>query len=211
MATTTNYGWTTPDDSSLVKDGAAAIRTLGSSIDTSLNTALGTKKAGLVLLNTTSFSAVSSQSFNDVFSATYDHYLAKIVIDSFSTNQTLSFRYRVAGTDLSASTYYAQAYSILNGSSISQYSNSGTTSVTLMDTAAGTANNNFAKIEFMNPFAAKINQFEFFRSYNKSATGFFAQGGSGSVLDNSTSYTGFSLITSAGNFTGTCSIYGYNK
>jgi len=34
MATTTNYGWTTPDDTALVKDGAAAIRTLGTSIDT---------------------------------------------------------------------------------------------------------------------------------------------------------------------------------
>ena len=36
MATTTNYGWTTPDDTALVKDGAAAIRTLGSSVDTSV-------------------------------------------------------------------------------------------------------------------------------------------------------------------------------
>jgi hypothetical protein len=34
MATTTNYGWTTPNDTDLVKDGASAIRTLGSSIDT---------------------------------------------------------------------------------------------------------------------------------------------------------------------------------
>jgi len=34
MATTTNYGWETPDDTDLVKDGAAAIRTLGSSVDT---------------------------------------------------------------------------------------------------------------------------------------------------------------------------------
>ena len=34
MATTTNYSWTTPDDTALVKDGAAAIRSLGSSIDT---------------------------------------------------------------------------------------------------------------------------------------------------------------------------------
>jgi hypothetical protein len=35
MANTTNFGWETPDDTDLVKDGAAAIRTLGSSIDTS--------------------------------------------------------------------------------------------------------------------------------------------------------------------------------
>jgi hypothetical protein len=41
MATTTNYSWTTPDDTDLVKDGAAAIRTLGSSIDTSLVNLLG--------------------------------------------------------------------------------------------------------------------------------------------------------------------------
>jgi hypothetical protein len=36
MATTTNFGWETPDDTDLVKDGAAAIRTLGQSIDTSM-------------------------------------------------------------------------------------------------------------------------------------------------------------------------------
>jgi hypothetical protein len=36
MPTTTNYGWTTPADTDLVKDGASAIRTLGSSIDTSV-------------------------------------------------------------------------------------------------------------------------------------------------------------------------------
>jgi hypothetical protein len=36
MATTTNFGWQTPDDTDLVKDGAAAIRTLGQSIDTSM-------------------------------------------------------------------------------------------------------------------------------------------------------------------------------
>jgi hypothetical protein len=35
MATTTNFGWSTPDNTALVKDGASAIRTLGSSIDTS--------------------------------------------------------------------------------------------------------------------------------------------------------------------------------
>jgi hypothetical protein len=36
MATTTNYAWTTPDNSGLVKNGAQDIRTLGSSVDTAL-------------------------------------------------------------------------------------------------------------------------------------------------------------------------------
>jgi len=35
MPTTTNFGWTTPADTDLVKDGAAAIRTLGNGVDTS--------------------------------------------------------------------------------------------------------------------------------------------------------------------------------
>jgi hypothetical protein len=39
MATTTNYGWTTPNDSDPFKDGALAIRTLGNAIDsTAANT-----------------------------------------------------------------------------------------------------------------------------------------------------------------------------
>lgn len=35
MPSTTNFGWTTPADTDLVKDGASAIRTLGNGIDTS--------------------------------------------------------------------------------------------------------------------------------------------------------------------------------
>jgi hypothetical protein len=40
MATTTNNGWETPDDTDLVKDGALAIRTLGQEIDTSVGEGL---------------------------------------------------------------------------------------------------------------------------------------------------------------------------
>ena len=35
MPTTSNFGWTTPADTDLVKDGALAIRTLGNGVDTS--------------------------------------------------------------------------------------------------------------------------------------------------------------------------------
>jgi hypothetical protein len=45
MATSPNYGWAEPDNSSLVKNGAADIRTLGDSIDSSL-WAVGYGQAG---------------------------------------------------------------------------------------------------------------------------------------------------------------------
>jgi hypothetical protein len=38
MASTTNYGWTTPDNTGFVKDGALAIRTLGTSADSTVYT-----------------------------------------------------------------------------------------------------------------------------------------------------------------------------
>jgi len=41
MANTTSFGWDTPDDTDLVKDGAAAIRELGQDIDTSMADLLG--------------------------------------------------------------------------------------------------------------------------------------------------------------------------
>lgn len=49
MATTTNYGWTTPNDTDLVKDGAAAIRTLGSSIDTTVFANAGASVASTIV------------------------------------------------------------------------------------------------------------------------------------------------------------------
>ena len=56
---------------------------------------------GLVLLNTTDFTGVPSQSINDVFSATYNNYL--IVIDDLIRNTggalDIYLRLRVSGTD----------------------------------------------------------------------------------------------------------------
>ena len=37
MATSTNYGWTEPDNTAYVKDGALAMRTLGNAIDVTVN------------------------------------------------------------------------------------------------------------------------------------------------------------------------------
>ena len=38
MATTSNFGWTTPDDTALVKDGASSIRSLGTAVDATMQT-----------------------------------------------------------------------------------------------------------------------------------------------------------------------------
>ena len=52
MATTTNFGWATPDDTAYVKDGASAMRTLGSAIDSSMGDLKG-GTTGQILAKTT--------------------------------------------------------------------------------------------------------------------------------------------------------------
>ena len=84
MGTTTNNGWTYPESTDLVKDGATAIQTLADDIDTTLGV-YAPSTSGLTLINTTSFSGVASQSVNDVFSSTYDNYRIVFNIDTGST------------------------------------------------------------------------------------------------------------------------------
>ena len=203
--TTTNYGFDIPQSTDLVKDGATAIATLGQDIDTAMNTALGTKKAGMVLLNTTSFSGVASQSINDVFSTTYRNYRILVTIDdNASTPSDLTFRLRVAGADASGANYRNHNI-FINSSGVTGNYGSGTTSTFWYAGVQIASTQSRGTIEVLSPFETKH-------------TGFVGIGGGGDLsivaggrhtLD--TSYTGFTLIPDAGNIDGTVSVYGYNK
>jgi hypothetical protein len=204
MPNTANYSFPTPADTDLVKNGADAIRDLGDAVDTAMNTALGTKKSGLVLLNTTSFSAVGSQSFNDVFSATYDTY--KIIIDvTKSTSLALLLRLRVAGVDNSSSLYQTQIETYSN-TAIAGSRQTNTTSFQIGNTSDSPE---FGVIEFLNPFATKATAMSGKTNSTYSGTISSRYGDAGH--NSSTSFDGFSVITSTGTMTGNVSVYGYNK
>jgi hypothetical protein len=200
--TTTNYGFDIPQSTDLVKDGATAIATLGQDIDTAMNTALGTKKAGMVLLNTTSFSAVSSQSVNDVFSATYENYRIVCYLES-SAGVTLDFRLRVAGADNStASSYIKQDQGAYGSTSAPQTITS----------------NRFQEIIYM-ATTPDICSFvmELQKPFLATQTAGNTIGGRSNYIitsqlrhNQSTSYDGFTLIPSSGTITGKVSVYGYN-
>jgi hypothetical protein len=205
MATTTpNYGWTVPTSTDLVKDGATAIETLGDAIDASMNTALGTKKAGMVLLNTTSFSGVSSQSINSVFSSTYTNY--KILINADASAQVnLIMRYRTGTTDNTAASYKWGAFvKYLGAATLASESQSVT------DTSQPIAYNTtrFAvETNLYDPFSSKITTHN---SWNASTDQYDYR--FGGLFNNTTSFDGFTFYTSGvSTMTGTVSVYGYNK
>ena len=162
---------------------------------------VGSSNQGLTLINTTSFSAVASQSINDVFSSTYSNY--RIIFDcSNSTSASMSFRVRVSGSDLTTNTYkyghYINAYTTsLSGDG------SSSSSAWVIGYADGLSFT--TTLDLINPQATK-NTFGLYACAHNSAT--FA---GGALVNNSTSYTGFTIFGSAGTLTGTVRIYGYNQ
>ena len=200
MATTSNYGWTTPDDSSLVKDGASAIRALGTAIDTSMNTALGTKKAGMVLLNTTSFSAQTSVSVNSIFTSTYDNYYVEIDFTQGSTND-ISLKLRASGTD--KSTNYVSTGTTLNGSTVGSYGTGTTTFMYLLQATNGV---NFCTINFTRP--AISGPTVILASSSRSTDAIRYVNSSGQT--ETTTFDGFTFISGAST-TGKIKVFGVNQ
>ena len=275
MPTTSNFGWTTPADTDLVKDGAAAIRTLGNGIDTSFldlkggttgqvlskasNTDLDfswvaqddsnaiqnalltttgdtiyasgastparlgigssgqvlTVAAGvpswatpatgaLTLINTTTFSAVSSVSIGSnaspLFSSTYDNYY--ITFDgTVSGNCGLFFRMRADTTDATTN-YNRQQMQVVGATTYFSSASAQTSGYAGNCVTSGGTND----LYLYRPFLAK------------QTIGYcVANGGAGDEIGifntrhtDSTSYNGITIITNnSATTTGTIRVYGY--
>ena len=203
MATTTpNYGWAVPTSTDLVKDGATAIETLGDAIDASMNTALGTKKAGMVLLNTTSFSAVSSQSVNDVFSTTYDNYF--LLLRTTASTDNINIRMRVSGTDDTSANYSNLGLRITT--TVDRVASYAQTSYRIGEASTGKG---AIQAVIYAPFLAALTQFNglITNGFQSPMENGFQMG----AHNVATSYTGFTLIPASGTMTGNVSVYGYSK
>jgi hypothetical protein len=199
MATTTNYSWTTPDNTAYVKDGASAIRTLGSSVDTTLFTALGGDYPGLRLVKKQTIgSAVSSVSVTNAFSATYDNY--KIIVSGGSASAGAELRLTMTGStanyayQLNYATYGATTALSIGSGSNSYFDYVGYASSTIS-----------ANFDLIGPNKAQHTQL-----CNASYSSGGATGTTNGYHFVATAYTGFTLTTSANTLTGgTIYVYGY--
>jgi hypothetical protein len=206
--TTTNYGFDIPQSTDLVKDGATAIATLGQDIDTAMNTALGTKKAGMVLLNTTTFSGVSAQNINDVFSSTYDNYVILYKNTTTSTGNVLTLRYRLSGTDTTANYGTQRLYA--QGTTITANRDGvGTDEIFVSD--LNNATPSFASYQ-MNIFTPNVaSPTVSFISGTTLIGGDLYPSFSAGFQNSNTQFTGFTLLVNTGTFGGTVSVFGVNK
>jgi len=225
MPTTTNFGWTTPADTDLVKDGAAAIRTLGNGIDTSFldlkggttdqvlaknsNTDLDFKWAtastgALVHLNTTSYTSSSGFNVDDVFSATYANYL--IYINNVgSGNGDLRMQFRVSGSTDTSSNYNTQTQNADNTTV------TGTRETAQTSTIVGKTNTVYTiqKIDLQQPFATLPTGHT--TQCQNNIQGAPEMRHHFGNFQNSTSFTGFRLTPSTGTFSGTLYLFGVKQ
>lgn len=206
MATTTNYGWTTPDDTDLVRNGADAIRVLGSAIDTTLYDAIGVG-VGLTLIDTYSFSAVASQNFNDVFDATYDNYMLRYDL-TLAADLTLTFRWRAAGSDNTTANYQSGQLRIQSDGNSFAISGQNATSYELTRAPYRIFRGN---MWVQKPAVAERTSFFAQKLEYRTTTPFTGLNQHGGVFNDTTIFDGFSLIASTSNFTGSVTAYGVTE
>jgi hypothetical protein len=224
--TTTNFGWDIPQSTDLVKDGATAIAALGQDIDTAfvdfkggttgqvlkkssatdLDVEWGAASSGLTLINTTSFSGVSSANFPvGTFSATYQNY--RILVNAIinSGNATLSARLRVGGSDNTSSVYQIQRL-LSEGSATPSSYNTG--NINLWDDFGGVRTiPRPISADLFQPFEATPTSFAHLIITGSAANTMSTVG----YHSGSTSFDSLSIIASSGTITGTMSAYGYAK
>lgn len=151
------------------------------------------------------FGLCETLTLNGVFTSTYANY--RIVFAGFaSTNILLFGRLSVAGTANSTANYNRQ-YLVASNTTISAARVTGGTSWNIVENLETIEGDNFA-LEVFNPQAAKNTSYTAnggstrIGSYWQSEIGYF---------NAATQFDGISFITSAGTFSGTISVYGYNQ
>jgi hypothetical protein len=164
-----------------------------------------------VLLNTTSFSAVSSFSLAaDTFTATYDNYLLMLTVNTNSADAQVLVRVRAAGTDLTGADYnFAYARARSTAAAIPTGGTGGTS--LFIGEVESTFNGRAAyKVDFISPKILDRTRFVW-QAIDSDQANNYAAGAGGGVVNNALAYDAATVFVSSGTFGGSYSVYGYNK
>lgn len=161
---------------------------------------------GLVLLNTTSFSGVSSAALpTNTFTSSYTNYKIKVTGLFGSTSNDITLRLRKAGVDNSTASSYVRTGFFASTSTLGN--STGTSSdwyATTLNSSSTVAS--FLEIDLFLPFVSNTTGFivQTFRAGGDSTNIGY---GRHTVVD---SFDSLNMIISTGTFSGTYSVYGFN-
>ena len=161
--------------------------------------------AGLNLVAVSTFSAASSVSVNNCFSATYDNYKI-IIVGTSSAGNSASFRLRASGSDITSANYASMGW--YWGSSASGYDSGGSGSgltQARFGVFGSTPSENIQVIDIASPALARRKVYTVLlgeSTYIRSWTGSF---------ESTTTADGISIYPASGTITGNLRIYGYQN
>lgn len=163
---------------------------------------VSTPTALVLISSTTIGSAVSSVTVNNAFSSTYDNYKILISGGVASTAQNMTLQLG------STATGYYWSYAGITFGNVGANGN-GSNSTSFIGVGVGTTTATSANFDLESPFLSDETVVRFTRvdvqTGGSSATG-------GGFLNNTTSYTGFTIAPVSGTYTGgTIRVYGYKN
>lgn len=159
---------------------------------------------GLIHIKRETFAAANSVIFNDVFSASFSNYRI-ISATTASAQINLFLRVRVAGADNTTSNSYVTQNLTADATTVSA-SRGGDTVFIMSDSFTSLVS--IASVDFFNPFLTSATGMSSFGGRATSGAVTRILYGTHNVLS---SFTGFSVIPSSGNISGTIDVYGYSK
>lgn len=175
-----------------VSNGTATVAGAGSSVS---ENALGT----------ITFGTATSLTFDNVFTSTYTDYKVLLVFSGSATTFNVTSQFRAAGSTLSAASYnWAHTYTNLGAAFVFE-----------------TAGNSTSMTAFQNALGAGVNILEYTIAQPTNAATRTQIAGVAMRSRNSgivsadyavtTAVDGFTLVPSTGNFSGTLTVYGFNR
>lgn len=159
--------------------------------------------SGLTLISSESFSAVTSKSINNCFSATYQNYMIYVNITSATGGDYINLKLRVSATDSSASYNYVRL--IAGGGAVA----SGDTDSSTAGYQIGTSTTDLGgatRIDCYNPALARSTYF-YSIGNRKNGTSIELESTVGNH-DVATAYDGLTLISAGTAFAGNIRVYG---
>lgn len=173
---------------------------------TSLELPTDSIKPGMVLVNETTFSAASTVSVNNCFSATYESY--RIIISHIQTDVAGAFfRLRAGGSDISATNYwYGSSVALSSGAAVGNNANQ---SATYLDFYGGSVGSGVHIADVVAPNLSAPTRITF-QSALSNGTNIVSASGGGLYTTN-TQADGFTFYPASGTTTGTIRVYGYRN
>ena len=157
--------------------------------------------AGLTLITTESFSAVSSVSINNCFTSTYANYL--LIFDlTQSASGNLSLRLRASASDNTTSNYRVGSYYVSSNNT----SGINTASASANTFALANSTGHHGQILVLSPQLTSNTRFTNLNTFTDAAHAGSVYGGC--VFAATTQFDGFSIYPASGTFTGNVRVYG---